>query len=66
MYVAICDTARGVNNDYSAVVVIDVTEIPSKVVAVYQNNEISPMNFPQVIAGLARKYNKRTLTKENN
>ena len=46
MYVAICDTARGVNNDYSAVVVIDVTEIPSRVVAVYQNNEISPMNFP--------------------
>ena len=24
MYVVICDTARGVNNDYSAVVVVDV------------------------------------------
>lgn len=66
MYVAICDTARGVNNDYSAVVVIDVTEIPSKVVAVYQNNEISPMNFPQVIAGLARKYNNAYMLIESN
>jgi len=66
MYVAICDTARGVNNDYSAVVVVDVSDLPSRVVAVWQNNEISPMNFPQVIGGIAKQYNDAYILVESN
>ena len=48
-YVIICDTARGQGLDYSAFVVLDVTQLPYKVVAKYRNNEISPMLYPNII-----------------
>lgn len=66
LYVTIVDTARGVENDYSAFTVIDVTEFPFKVVCVYQNNEISPMTYPEVIAGFAKKYNGSYILVESN
>lgn len=65
-YVIIADTSRGVENDYSAFVVLDVSDLPTKVVAVYQNNTISPMSYPEVIAGFAKKYNDAWMLVESN
>jgi hypothetical protein len=50
-YVLTVDVARGVGGDYSAFVVIDITEFPHRVVAKFRNNEIKPMLFPNVIWG---------------
>ena len=33
---------RGVDKDYSAFTIFDVTKMPFKVVAIYKNNEIKP------------------------
>ena len=52
------DVSRGVGQDYSALVVFDITEVPYKVVAVYRNNEISPMVFPNLIAEIGTRFGK--------
>jgi hypothetical protein len=56
-YLITVDVARGVGNDYSAFVVVDITEFPHKVVAKYRNNEIKPMIFPNIIYEVAKSYN---------
>ena len=43
--------------DYSAFVVIDITEFPHRVVAKYRKNEIKPMLFPNIIWEVAKSYN---------
>ena len=56
-YVIAVDVARGVNKDYSAFVLIDITEFPHAVVAKYRNNEIKPMLFPTIINDVGKSYN---------
>ena len=56
-YVITVDVARGVGEDYSAFVVVDITQFPHKVVAKYRNNDIKPMLFPNIIWEVAKKYN---------
>ena len=56
-YVITVDVARGVGKDFSAFVVIDITEFPHAVVAKYRNNEIKPMLFPNIVEQVGRKYN---------
>jgi hypothetical protein len=56
-YVLVADTAKGVGGDYSAFVVIDVTEVPYKIVAKYRDNQIAPMLYPSVIYRVAKEYN---------
>ena len=56
-YVITVDVARGVNKDYSAFVVIDISEFPHSVVAKYKNNEIKPMLFPSIIEEVGKSYN---------
>ena len=56
-YAMAVDTARGIGGDYSAFVVVDITEMPYKVVAKYRDNEIAPMLFPDVIGKVGRDYN---------
>ena len=56
-YAIAVDVARGVNKDYSAFVVIDITEFPHSVVAKYRNNEIKPMLFPTIINDVGKSYN---------
>ena len=56
-YVITVDVARGVSEDYSAFVVIDITQFPHRLVAKYRNNEIKPMLFPNIIYEVARNYN---------
>ena len=56
-YVIAVDVARGVGKDYSAFVVVDITEFPHCVVAKYRNNEIKPMLFPSIIEEVGKEYN---------
>ena len=42
-YVVTVDVARGVEKDFSAFAVIDVSQFPHKVVAKYRNNQIRPI-----------------------
>ena len=56
-YIITVDVARGVSEDYSAFIVVDITEFPHKIVAKYRNNEIKPMLFPNIIYEVARGYN---------
>jgi len=65
-YVMTVDVARGVGNDYSAFIVIDITQFPHKVVAKYRNNEIKPMLFPNVIFDVAKNYNNAFILCEVN
>ena len=65
-YVITVDVARGVGEDYSAFIVVDITEFPHKVVAKYRNNEIKPMLFPNIIWEVARSYNSEYILCEVN
>ena len=65
-YVCTVDVARGVEKDYSAFVVIDITSFPHKVVAKYRNNDIKPMLFPSIIYEIATKYNQAFILCEVN
>ena len=65
-YVVTVDVARGVEKDYSAFVVVDITEFPHKVVAKYRNNDIKPMLFPSIIYVIASKYNQAFILCEVN
>ena len=65
-YVMTVDVARGVGEDYSAFVVIDITEFPHKVVAKYRNNDIKPMLFPNIIYDVAKNYNNAFILCEVN
>ena len=56
-YAITVDVARGVGKDYSAFVVIDITEFPHSVVAKYRNNDIKPMLFPSIINDIGKSYN---------
>ena len=57
-YFLTADVSRGTSQDYSAFLVLDVTEMPYKVVAKYRNNEIKPLIFPQKIYEVAKAYNE--------
>jgi hypothetical protein len=65
-YIMTVDVSRGLNNDYSAFVVFDITTFPYKIVAKYRNNEIKPMLFPNIILDLAKAYNKAFVLAEVN
>ena len=56
-YVIVADTAKGVGGDYSAFVIVDITEVPYKVVGKYRDNQIAPMLYPSVIYRAAIDYN---------
>ena len=56
-YMCTVDVARGMDNDYSAFVIVDITSYPHKVVAKYRNNSIKPMLFPSIIHDTIRGYN---------
>lgn len=67
VYLTCVDTAEGTNKDYSAFIVFDITEIPYKICAIYQNNTISSFVFPSVIHPILQRYNDSfTLIETNN
>jgi hypothetical protein len=66
IYVCTVDVARGLNKDYSAFLIFDVTQMPYRVVAKYRNNEIKPLLFPSIIEQTAKAYNKAHILVEVN
>jgi hypothetical protein len=65
-YVIVVDTSRGVGGDYSAFVVIDITNSPYKVVAKYRDNRVTPLLYPSIIHTVARNYNNAHILVEIN
>ena len=65
-YVVTVDTSRGIGGDFSAFVIIDITEMHFKVVGKYKDNKVSPLLFPDYIAKVARDYNNAYVLIENN
>ena len=57
-YICTVDTARGQGKDYSAFTIMDVTEMPYRIVAKYRNNIVSPLVYPTIIRSVCEKYNK--------
>ncbi len=65
-YVIVADTAKGVEGDYSAFQIIDVTEMPYKQVGKYRDNKISPLLYPSVIYKVAKEFNEAYVLVEIN
>jgi hypothetical protein len=58
LYIATVDCAEGVQQDYSTINVLDVTQTPYRQVAKYRNNKLPLLFFPTVIYSVCRKYNE--------
>ena len=65
-YVCTVDVARGVNKDYSAFLIFDVTQMPYRIVAKYRSNEVKPILFPHLISKACHGYNKCEILCETN
>lgn len=66
LYMTLVDTSRAVGQDYHAMTVVDVTELPYKVVAKYRNNQLPAAIYPNVIMNIATKYNSSYVLVEIN
>jgi len=58
IYAATVDSSRSIGQDYNAMVVLDVTSMPYRVVATYRNNTIPIPIYPNLIKKVAEKYNE--------
>jgi hypothetical protein len=65
-YIMTVDVSKGRGQDYSTFSVIDVTHGRFELVAVFRDNMISPMIFPDIIVRTARLYNEALVIIENN
>lgn len=65
-YIVCVDVAKGRGQDYSTFNVIDVTSRPFRQVAVYRNNTISPILFPNIIYKYCNSYNQAYVIIESN
>jgi hypothetical protein len=65
-YIIVADTSRGSEQDYSAFIVFDASEIPYKVAATYKNNKVSTLIYPTIIHHFAKLYNNAAVLIENN
>ena len=66
IYTIMVDTARGVGGDASAFVVLDVSEVPYKVVSIFKDHLIEPQIYPRVIHQAHKKYNNAYILVETN
>jgi hypothetical protein len=65
-YFMMCDTSEGRSQDYSAFIIVDITEYPFKLVGKYRNNKINSNVYPNVITRLANEYNQAYVLVEVN
>jgi hypothetical protein len=65
-YMMTVDVARGVGGDYSAFTLIDVTEMPYRLVGKYKDNKISPMLYPSIISKVGKDFNNAYVLVEAN
>ena len=65
-YVMTVDVSKGRGQDYSTFNLIDISVSPFTQVAVYRNNTISPILFPNIIYKFAKVYNDAYVVIESN
>ena len=65
-YIMTVDVSKGRGQDYSTFTVIDISVSPFRQVAVYRNNTISPILFPNIIYKYAKIYNNAYVVIESN
>jgi len=65
-YVMAVDVSKGRGQDYSTFNLIDISVSPFAQVAVYRNNTISPILFPNIIYKYAKVYNNAYAVIESN
>lgn len=65
-YIMTVDVGKGRGQDYSTFTLIDISVTPFEQVAVYRNNTISPLLFPNIIYKYANVYNKAYVVIESN
>ena len=65
-YIVTVDVAKGRGMDWSTFTIFDVSIQPFKQVAVYRDNMISPLLFPDIINKFVTPYNKPIVIIENN
>ena len=65
-YLCTVDVARGVGEDYSAFIVVDITTFPHQIVAKYRNNHIKPMLIPNIIWETCKAFNEAFILCEVN
>lgn len=65
-YIMTVDVSKGRGQDYSTFTLIDISVRPFKQVAVYRNNTISPILFPNLIYKYAKPYNNAYVVIESN
>jgi len=66
LYIATVDCSEGVEQDYSAINIIDVSQVPYIQVAKYRSNKIPLLFFPTIIYSLCMKYNEAYALIETN
>jgi len=66
VYMMVCDVSRGKGLDYSAFQLVDVTSMPYQQAAVYRNNNITPVDYADVIHRVAKAYNNASVLVEVN
>jgi len=65
-YIMTVDVAKGRGQDYSTFTIIDISTSPFRQVAVYRNNVISPILYPNIIYKFAKVYNNAYVVIEAN
>ena len=65
-YIMTVDVSKGRGQDYSTFTLIDISVRPFAQVAVYRNNTISPLLFPNIIYKYAKVYNEAYVVIEAN
>ena len=65
-YIMCVDVSKGRGQDYSTFNLIDISVRPFEQVAVYRNNTISPLLFPNIIYKYAKGYNEAYVVVEAN
>ena len=66
LYIASVDCSEGVLLDYSAINILDVTQVPYRQVAKFRSNKIPLLFLPTIIYSLAKKYNEAFALIETN
>ena len=65
-YIMTVDVSKGRGQDYSTFNLLDISTRPFEQVAVYRNNTISPILFPNIIYKYANLYNEAYVVIESN
>jgi len=65
-YIMTVDVSKGRGQDYSTFTIIDISTSPFRQVAVYRNNVISPILYPNIIYKFAKVYNDAYIVVEAN